>query len=232
MVDGSRSPSAAHPLVAYEAALELASAGGGRPQRPLGWTDGERAEAPLGRWLSPPPSGELALLAALEGPVLDVGCGPGRHTAALIARGVAALGVDVSAGAARLARRRGATVMEGSIFDPVPGEGMWGGAFLLDGNIGIGGDPLALLRRVRALLRRGGRILVELDPAAQGIRRTSVRLEHAGRCSRSFPWARVGIDALGTLGSGAGLRPASVLEFEGRAFAFLTRPALPDGVEQ
>ena len=32
----------------------------------------------------------------------------------------------------------------------VPGEGRWHTALLADGNIGIGGDPVALLRRVRA----------------------------------------------------------------------------------
>jgi hypothetical protein len=34
---------------------------------------------------------------------------------------------------------------------------------LLDGNIGIGGDPHRLLRRVRELLTPTGRLLVELD---------------------------------------------------------------------
>ena len=42
--------------------------------------------------------------------------------------------------------RRGVTFLERSVFDRVPGAGRWRTALLLDGNIGIGGDPVALLR--------------------------------------------------------------------------------------
>ena len=46
-----------------------------------------------------------------RGPVLDVGCGPGRHVHHLARRGVLAIGIDVSRDAVRLARRRGASVI-------------------------------------------------------------------------------------------------------------------------
>ena len=52
-------------------------------------------------------AGDDGLLRRCTGPVLDVGCGPGRLTGALTARGHVALGVDVSAGAVRLARAPG-----------------------------------------------------------------------------------------------------------------------------
>jgi 2-polyprenyl-3-methyl-5-hydroxy-6-metoxy-1,4-benzoquinol methylase len=43
-----------------------------------------------------------------HGPTLDVGCGPGRLTAALTERGVDALGIDISLEAVRQTRDRGA----------------------------------------------------------------------------------------------------------------------------
>ena len=48
---------------------------------------------PLGRWLAPVDAADRALLAHATGPVLDIGCGPGRHVAALVAAGVDALGL-------------------------------------------------------------------------------------------------------------------------------------------
>jgi len=55
----------------------------------------------------------------------------------------------------RLARAHGVRVIKGSIFGPVTAAGTWASALLLDGNVGIGGDPVALLGRVSALLRTG-----------------------------------------------------------------------------
>jgi SAM-dependent methyltransferase len=67
--------------------------------------------------------------------VLDVGCGPGRHIAALVGAGQIALGISVSAAAVMAARRRGAPARRVSILAPVPGAGWWMTALLLDGNI-------------------------------------------------------------------------------------------------
>ena len=58
-----------------------------------------------------------------------------------------------------------------SVFQPVPGEGGWDTVLLADGNIGIGGDPVALLTRCRELLAPAGRVLVELDPPGHGAAR-------------------------------------------------------------
>ena len=63
---------------------------------------------PLARWLGPAGAVDERVLERARGPVLDVGCGPGRHVHALARRGVLALGVDVSPVAVRLARARGA----------------------------------------------------------------------------------------------------------------------------
>ncbi|MGH9215053.1 MAG: methyltransferase domain-containing protein, partial [Acidimicrobiales bacterium] len=112
-------------------------------------TGGEAIELPVERWHGPPDEVELALLDTLPDPVLDVGCGPGRMVAALGAAGRPALGVDPSPAAVAEAVRRRAAVLARSVFGPLPGEGRWGTVLLLDGSIGIGGDPEALLNRAR-----------------------------------------------------------------------------------
>lgn len=102
------------------------------------------------------------LFAAATGPVLDIGCGRGRFVHAAIMGGHLTLGIDVSESAVRIAQEHGLPVLCRSVFQELPGEGTWGTALLLDGNIGIGGDPVALLRRCAELVRDDdGRILVE-----------------------------------------------------------------------
>lgn len=80
------------------------------------------------------------LLSRCQGLVLDVGCGQGRLVAELNARGIVALGVDVSRQAVNLAAARGACVLRRNVTDRLPLEGRWGTILLADGNIGIGGD--------------------------------------------------------------------------------------------
>ena len=46
---------------------------------------------------------------------------------------------------------RGAPALCRSVFDPLPAEGRWAAVLALDGNIGIGGDPVAFLDRMRHL---------------------------------------------------------------------------------
>jgi SAM-dependent methyltransferase len=177
---------------------------------------------PLARWLGPAGEVDERVLERAVGPVLDVGCGPGRHVHALARRGVLALGVDVSPVAVRLARARGAAAIEGSIFDRIPGT--WGSALLLDGNIGIGGRPEALLGRVAELLAPGGLILAELEPPGSGERALRLRLEGGGEAGEWFAWARVAVDALDAPASAAGLAVTDRWCDDGRWFAAMTRP--------
>jgi SAM-dependent methyltransferase len=179
---------------------------------------------PLGAWLGAAGAVDERVLARARGPVLDVGCGPGRHVHALARRGVLAVGVDVSPVAVALARRRGATVLEASIFDRLPGAGRWRTALLLDGNIGIGGCPDALLRRLARLLARGGCVLLELEPPGVGVRRCRVRLEDGEATSDWFAWARVGADAIAIPARAAGLRVAARWRDGDRWFAALEAP--------
>jgi SAM-dependent methyltransferase len=185
-------------LAQYGAILRHAAAGrpvavelvrDGQPDRtvtPADWCGGLRP-------------GDQGLLSRCTGPTLDVGCGPGRLTAALATRGRAALGVDTSAEAVRQARRRGAPVHHGCVFSPVPGEGTWRFVLLADGNIGIGGDPYRLLSRCRDLLGTGGDVIVELDlPGTLSWQGIAV-LRYDGRTGPSFPWAAVSVDDLSAL---------------------------------
>ncbi|MGI8558464.1 MAG: class I SAM-dependent methyltransferase [Solirubrobacteraceae bacterium] len=165
---------------------------------------GEELPLLLERYVGTADCDEADLLDRALAPVIDVGCGPGRHVLALSRRGVHTVGVDISPGAVELARRRGARVIEGSTFDRLPGAGSWGSALLLDGNIGIGGRPAGLLARIGALLRPGGTALVELEPPGTISETLRVRLESAAACSDFFPWARVGVDDVERLAASGG----------------------------
>jgi SAM-dependent methyltransferase len=185
--------------------------------------DGHGARLPLREWLAPVDEADAAILAHVSAPALDLGCGPGRHLAALSAGGIRGLGVDLSPVAVRIARGRGADAVLGSVFGEVPGAGTWGTALLLDGNIGIGGAPGALLRRARELLAPGGTVLAELEPPGHRTLRSRVRLEAPGVVSDWFAWATVGVDGIADIAEGAGLEPAETLCAGGRWFASLLR---------
>lgn len=177
----------------------------------------------IDHWLAPASRVDERLLTRARGPVLDVGCGPGRHLVALARRGVTALGLDLSHAAVDLARARGADVLHGSIFGAVPGAGEWGSALLLDGSLGIGGAPVTLLRRVRQVLHRTGRVLVELDAPGTPSGHLHVRIEAQGAVSEWFPWARVAADAIEGVARGALLAVSEAWSDGGRHFAVLTR---------
>ncbi len=183
--------------------------------------DGSVLRLALDRWLGPLMPADEVVLDRAQAPVLDVGCGPGRHVLALARRGHLALGVDIAPAAVRVARLRGARAIEGSVFDRVPGAGTWGSALLLDGNIGIGGAPEALLARLRDLLRPGGEVLVELAPPGVAATSEQIQLEYAGQHSSPFAWAYVGVDAIEAPAGAAGFIVAERWDDEQRWFARL-----------
>lgn len=186
---------------------------------------GERINLPTERWRATPDPGDQLLLNSCTGPTIDVGCGPGRLTEALTERGIAALGTDVSAVAVRLTIAAGAPAVQRDVFDPQPGEGRWRHALLADGNIGIGGDPVRLLNRVRELLCVGGSVLVEVDPPGAGLRHGRVRVStEEADGARWFDWAWLGADATAGTASQAGLTTSWLREAGGRWFTELVRP--------
>lgn len=179
---------------------------------------GERLGLPAGRWHGAPTACDELLLGPCRGPSLDVGCGPGRLAAELAARGVDALGIDTSALAVRMARARGASALRRDVFGDVPRVGSWRHVLLADGNVGIGGDPVTLLRRVAELAASGVSVLVEVEPPGTGVQCTKARVGPTGGW---FPWARVGADAVAAVARSAGLRAASVRDSGGRYVATL-----------
>jgi SAM-dependent methyltransferase len=195
----------------------------GRVAPEIEHADGTRTPLPVADWLQTHP-GDSSLVARCSGPTLDVGSGPGRLTVALAERGIPALGIDVTPYAVRVARAAGALTLVRDVFGHVPGAGRWMTVLLADGNIGIGGDPVVLLRRVAELLGPLGRALVEVQPPGSQLRSEFVRLRAAGKIGAWFPWAYVGTDHIGEVAGNAGLVATESWEAYGRWFAVLSLP--------
>ncbi|MBP2050724.1 SAM-dependent methyltransferase [Streptomyces griseochromogenes] len=164
------------------------------------------------RWCAGADAVDRAVLDRCEGAVLDVGCGPGRLVAELAARGRTVLGVDVSEAAVTRTVTVGGQALRRSVFDPLPGEGRWGTVLLMDGNIGIGGDPRALLHRMGQLLCPGGLLIAETAPLDLDERAEVqvVDVAHGrARAGEAFSWARIGTPALLRIADRAGWHTAA-----------------------
>ncbi|MFB6768671.1 class I SAM-dependent methyltransferase [Streptomyces sp. NPDC056337] len=190
----------------YAAALRA-----GRGPLFLRRTDGWLLPLEVERWCAGADTVDLEVLDRCEGAVLDVGCGPGRLVAELAARGRTVLGIDVSEAAVARTVRSGGQSLRRSVFEPLPGEGRWDTVLLMDGNVGIGGDPRALLDRVAALLAPGGLLIaetarVDVDERAH-VQLVDVTDGHAS--GSPFPWARIGTRALLDRAAAGGWRTAA-----------------------
>lgn len=176
----------------------------------------------VGRWNADADGVDLTLLRAVTGPLLDVGCGPGRMVRAALELGMVALGVDISPAAVELARSVGLPVLERSIFGVLPREGQWQTVLLVDGNVGIGGDVEALLARCAQLITADGEIVVEVHDDADRDHRFTARLVDAGgQGSDEFPWAEMGLHPLSRLAHTLGLEVRQSWELDGRGFCRL-----------
>lgn len=187
--------------------------------------DGEVRHLPVWRWLGGSHADndfDRAVVRLCKGPTIDLGCGPGRLVTELTRRGIPALGVDQSATAVAIARRSGAPVIRRDVFDPLPGTGRWQTVLLVDGNVGLGGDPLRVLRRSAELLKRGGHCIVEFEAVVTGIRTGWVRLESSRTIGPWFRWAAVGFDCAAELADEAGLTFSGIHPIGGRVVATLT----------
>lgn len=190
-------------------------------------TDGRRLPLAVGRWMAPADAVDQSLLDRAEAPVLDVGCGPGRHVRALSDRGLRALGVELSPSAVAVARRGGATVVQGSVFDALPREGGWRTALLLDGSVGIGGDPRRLLSRVGELLGARSRILLETEHPTARSESLKVRIETRRGAGPWFRWAVVSHADVAELALGSGFVLTETWQESDRFFARLDRVQHP-----
>ena len=183
-----------------------------------------RATMDVSRWNADADDADLTLLASVTGPVLDIGCGPGRMVRAALGLGLHALGIDVSAAAIAIAESLGGAYHRGSVFDAVPAEGIWQTALLVDGNVGIGGDIPALLARCRDLLAASGEIVVELDgDDAHHDHYVAQVVDSRGGASASFPWAEIGRGPLLAMLPQLGLREVQSWEIGGRSFIRLAK---------
>ena len=212
---------ASHPPAAVWAAALAAAALPGAPPCHVRSDDGRRRRVRLERFVGVASPADEAVLSRATGPVIDVGCGPGRMLAALGRRGVPALGVDVSPAAVELARASGGRALCRSVFDPLPGEGAWSTVLLLDGNVGIGGAPARVLRRAAGLLAPGGGVLVETGPPGLRDGCARVRLELGALVSDWFAWGVLGAGGVARVAAAAGLAVDERFTAGGRWFACL-----------
>ncbi|MDP9792808.1 SAM-dependent methyltransferase [Catenuloplanes nepalensis] len=97
------------------------------------------------RW----PAHETALLDRARGRILDIGCGAGRHMAALRDRGADVRGIDPSPGAVAVCRARDLTADVGDIDAPPPGP--FDTLLLMGGGLALLGSPAAAARRLSAM---------------------------------------------------------------------------------
>lgn len=164
---------------------------------------------------------DQTMVGLCDGPTIDLGCGPGRLVANLVARGVPALGIDQSATAVDLARRSGAPALRRDVFGPLPGAGRWSTVLLADGNVGIGGDPWRVLLRAAELLCTGGQCIIEFDCATSGVQQRWVRLESDRTIGPWFRWASVGVDGARRLAADVGLTVTTMRTIGNRALATL-----------
>ncbi|MGP3980476.1 class I SAM-dependent methyltransferase [Streptomyces sp. KR80] len=201
----------------YTAALRT-----GRGPLFLRRSDGWLLPLEVERWCAGADTADMTVLRRCAGTVLDIGCGPGRLVSALVASGHPALGIDVSPAAVARTVSEGGPALRRSVFDRLPAEGRWGTALLIDGNIGIGGDPRALLDRVRAIVAPEGLALVEVAPADID-ERLRVRLDDGTGvgAQADFPWARVGSSALLREARATGWTPADQWGHATRRFVAL-----------
>ncbi len=120
-----------------------------------------------------------------------------------------------------MARDQGVNVLERSVFDRVPGVGRWRSVLLFDGNVGIGGDPTALLLRLGELLASDGRVIVELEPVDLLDPVLVVRAETTHTVGPWFRWTTVGPRRLRLIAEAAGFVVVDAWDAEDRCFARL-----------
>jgi len=195
---------------------------------------------PASRFFAPypdwPPE-ERDAMRFVDGRVLDIGCGAGRHLLYLQHRGHDVLGIDVSPGALEVCRRRGAGKVELlSVKQLGPRLGTFDAVLMMCGNFGLFGTE----RRARRLLRRlagmtspKARIVADVvdptgtgDPDALAYQQRNrerglppgyvrLRLRYRGCATPWFELLNLSPGELSALLDGTGWYPRAILETAG-----------------
>ena len=156
------------------------------------------------------------LVSLCRGRTLDVGLRPRSDDRAPAATGHAVLGIDVVPEAVRQARAAASGPSAPTSW-PGAGDGDWDTVLLADGNIGIGGDPVRLLRRVGRLLTPGGRVVVDVATARCRAAACSEAAAAVGVApSAPFAWSVLGADQAAPVAATAGLAHLETHEARGR----------------
>ncbi len=126
--------------------------------------------APYDEW----PECEKRAMSYVRGTVLDIGCGAGRHLLHLQARGVDAVGIDVSPVAVKVCKARGLTNVRVLPVSKVSARlGVFDTILMMGNNFGLLGNVNRarwLLRKFRGLCSARGRIVAgSRDPHATGL---------------------------------------------------------------
>ena len=203
-------------------------AAGRRSQAWLRVAPGRRLAHDLAAYFAPVTAHERALLDVVEGPVLDVGCGPARHARLLQARGVVVIGLDRSLLALELARSLGLRhrLHADARSGPLPSVRT---ALLLDGNLGLAGTPdgaVRLLHRMATACGPGGRLLVGGRAPRHGrLRPLVVRDEYRDLVGPWGRWLQAGLPAVLDLARPAGWRLQHAVTVGARYWAALSLDA-------
>jgi len=193
------------------------------PTRPvmLHTDDGVVIPVDASRWHVAADAADESVLDRVTGSVLDIGSGPGRIVTALASRGHHALGIDICHQAVEQANRSHALSVVADVFGHVPCGGHWGTALLLDGNVGIGGDPHALLSRVQDLVCRDGRLIVETEVHDAPRTGRRVRVAHGDDMSDWFNWTVVSRTDLQSYAHRSGWQITETWTSQDRTFSLL-----------
>ena len=179
---------------------------------------------------------ERAVLRFVEGRVLDVGAGAGRHSLDAQARGLEVVAIDVSPGAVEVCRLRGVTdvrllplaAVDESLsrFDTV---------LMMCGNFGLVGsaeEAMVILRGLHAITAPTGRIVLDsVDPyvdadaadlayeaqnRARGLMagQVRIRIRYGERVNPWFDLLNLSASELESLAQASGWRLAEVVEGE------------------
>ena len=192
-------------------------------------------------WAEP----ERTVFQYVEGRVLDIGAGAGRHSLAAQAQGLDAVAIDISPGAVEVCARRGVRdVRLLPLAEIDESLGAFDTVLLLCGNFGLAGSAeatVAFLERLHSIANPGARIVLDtVDPyfendaadlaylernRARGRMpgQVTIRIRYGGLATPWYDLLCVDSSELAALSAGTGWRPISVIEGAPDLYAVLEK---------